>query len=275
MNRQARAVRVGQAAPLATGTEVSSRSAAGARAAGGGTPGMILWLLVAAVVALGAYGMGADLPDLRPILIVQTNKRGALVGYVGLQAQAKKKGGRGHLARLFKDAPGILGLGGFDLPKRPGITNKIENGRLEIGLSGVRIALGKVLDGTIDIQANDERITTFAGSVTVAAQGLNSGQLGNAPESEAMRRQMVAEYVAVGNAEGAALGPKIVEEIIDRFRNPMIGMTSMMRDRVNGKRIEHAALVGSVVSRGAVHGIATPVTETLYALLAPVAAEGR
>ena len=55
----------------------------------------------------------------------------------------------------------------------------------------------------------------------------------------------------------------------------MIGLTSMMRDRVNGKRIEHEALVGSVVRRGKAHGIATPVTETLYALLAPVAVAGQ
>lgn len=101
---------------------------------------------------------------------------------------------------------------------------------------------------------------------------LNSGQLCQAPESEAMMREMVAEYVAVGNAEGADLGPSMVEEILGRFRNPMIGMTSMLRDRVNGKRIEHDALVGSVVQRGKANGIATPVSQTLYSLLAPVAA---
>ncbi len=105
--------------------------------------------------------------------------------------------------------------------------------------------------------------------------GLNSGQLCDAPESEEMMQQMVAEYVAVGNAEGADLGPTIVDGIMERFRNPMIGMTSMMRDRVNGKRIEHEALVGSVVRRGKAHGIATPVTEMLYALLAPVAVAGQ
>lgn len=101
---------------------------------------------------------------------------------------------------------------------------------------------------------------------------LNSGQLCQAPESEAMMRDMVAEYVAVGNAEGADLGPSIVEDILERFRNPMIGMTSMLRDRVNGKRIEHDALVGSVIKRGVAKGVATPMTQTLYSLLAPVAA---
>ena len=102
--------------------------------------------------------------------------------------------------------------------------------------------------------------------------GLSSGELCQAAECEDLMRRMVTEYVAVGNAEGADLGPAMTGEIMERFRNSMIGMTSMMRDRVNGKLIEHELLVGSVVRRGKAHGIPTPVTETLYALLASVAA---
>ena len=105
--------------------------------------------------------------------------------------------------------------------------------------------------------------------------GLNSGQLCQAQECEEMMRQMVAEYVATGNAEGARLSLTMIDEVMERFRNPMIDMTSMMRDRVNGKHIEHEALVGSVIRRGKAYGVATPVTAALYALLAPIAAVAR
>lgn len=104
---------------------------------------------------------------------------------------------------------------------------------------------------------------------------LNSGLLCRAPETERMIRTMVTEYVAIGNAEGAELGGNTVDQIVERLRNPMIGMTSMLRDRVNGKRIEHEALVGSVIRRGEVAGISTPMTELLYDLLTGIAAAGQ
>lgn len=101
--------------------------------------------------------------------------------------------------------------------------------------------------------------------------GLNSGQLCKAEETKAMMRQMVTEYVAVGNAEGAGLDEGTIDNIVDRFENTMIGMTSMLRDRTNGKRIESDALVTSVIRRGAKAGIPTPVTQVLDTLLKPMA----
>jgi 2-dehydropantoate 2-reductase len=100
--------------------------------------------------------------------------------------------------------------------------------------------------------------------------GLSSGDLCKAPECEDLMRRMVEEYVAVGNAEGAALPTSAIDGTIDRYRNPIVGMTSMFRDRTAGKRIEADALVGAVVRRGAKAGIPTPVTETLYAMLKPM-----
>ena len=48
------------------------------------------------------------------------------------------------------------------------------------------------------------------------------------------------------------------------------GITSMHRDRIAGKRLESDALVGDVVRRGAAHGVPTPLTAGLDALLAPM-----
>jgi 2-dehydropantoate 2-reductase len=104
--------------------------------------------------------------------------------------------------------------------------------------------------------------------------GLNSAQLCQAPECESLMQRMVEEYIAVGNTEGAAFGDDAIEFIIDRYRNPLVGQTSMFRDRLGGKRIEADALVGAVVRRGAAAGVSTPVTEMIYAMLKPMAAGG-
>jgi 2-dehydropantoate 2-reductase len=106
------------------------------------------------------------------------------------------------------------------------------------------------------------------------ATGLNSGKVCEANEAKAMMRQMVSEYIAVGNAEGAGLDETVIDGIMDRLQNAMIGMTSMLRDRVAGRRIESDALVNSVVRRGAKAGVATPVTEILGALLKPMETGG-
>ncbi|MDA0799652.1 MAG: 2-dehydropantoate 2-reductase [Chloroflexi bacterium] len=104
--------------------------------------------------------------------------------------------------------------------------------------------------------------------------GLDSAQLCQAPDCESLMQRMVEEYVAVGNTEGAAFGDDAVAFIIDRYRNPLVGQTSMYRDRLGGRRIEADALVGAVVRRGAAAGVPTPVTEMIYSMLKPMAAGG-
>jgi 2-dehydropantoate 2-reductase len=104
--------------------------------------------------------------------------------------------------------------------------------------------------------------------------GLNSSQLCQSGDCMGLMRAMVDEYIAVGNAEGAKLPDTLVDGLVERFQNPIIGITSMRRDRVAGKRIEVDALVTSVIRRGKAAGIPTPVTETLNALLQPMAAGG-
>jgi len=102
--------------------------------------------------------------------------------------------------------------------------------------------------------------------------GLNSSQLCQSTECMDLMRRMVAEYVAVGNAEGAELPESLVGQLVERFQNPIIGVTSMRRDRVAGKRIEVDSLVTVVIRRGKAADIPTPVTDTLNALLQPMAA---
>jgi 2-dehydropantoate 2-reductase len=104
--------------------------------------------------------------------------------------------------------------------------------------------------------------------------GLDSAQLCRSPECESLMQRMVEEYITVGNTEGAAFGSDAVQVIIDRYRNPLVGQTSMYRDRLGGKRIEADALVGAVIHRGVRAGVPTPVAEMIYTMLKPMAAGG-
>jgi 2-dehydropantoate 2-reductase len=76
------------------------------------------------------------------------------------------------------------------------------------------------------------------------------------------------EAAAVGRAEGAELPEGFVADLLDRFAStPLSFGTSMLYDRRAGRPLEHDAITGAVVRAGRRHGIATPVTEAVDALL--------
>ena len=102
-----------------------------------------------------------------------------------------------------------------------------------------------------------------------AITGLKAAQLCSQAQCSRFLHGLVSEYVAVGNAEGAALPADAIERAMERLRG-FGGISSMLRDRVGGRRLESDALVGSVVRRGAAHGVQTPLAESLDCLLSPM-----
>ena len=88
------------------------------------------------------------------------------------------------------------------------------------------------------------------------------------PEQLALARSLAEECVAVGRAEGAALGPETVEEVVAQLAAmpPDLG-TSMLFDRLAGRRLEWDARNGVVARLGARHGIPTPVSAGVSARL--------
>jgi 2-dehydropantoate 2-reductase len=113
-------------------------------------------------------------------------------------------------------------------------------------------------------------IAPFAGMNTVT--GLAAGPLRKTQATRQLLSLAIAEGEAVGNAEGAVLPPDAVDRALatlDAF--PATGLTSMYRDRLAGKRLESDVLVGSIVRRGEMHGIPTPVMSMMESLLAPMA----
>jgi 2-dehydropantoate 2-reductase len=89
------------------------------------------------------------------------------------------------------------------------------------------------------------------------------------PEHLATAQALAEEAAAVARAEGAELGPGDVEEVLATLTTmpPDLG-TSMLFDRLAGRRLEWEARNGVVARRGREHGIPTPVTDVVCARLA-------
>jgi 2-dehydropantoate 2-reductase len=76
------------------------------------------------------------------------------------------------------------------------------------------------------------------------------------------------EVIAVARADGAALGDPLVDMMMQITRREFpLTEPSMLQDVRAGKPPEVEALQGAVIARGRQHGVATPVLDTLTALL--------
>jgi 2-dehydropantoate 2-reductase len=78
------------------------------------------------------------------------------------------------------------------------------------------------------------------------------------------------EVAAIAAAEGVAISPDrfaTLEEYMTHI--PAATRSSLLVDLEQGKRIEVEALHGAALRRAANHGVAVPITSTLYALLKP------
>jgi 2-dehydropantoate 2-reductase len=100
-----------------------------------------------------------------------------------------------------------------------------------------------------------------------ALTGRPAGVLQEEAMSE-VARQMVAECVAVGRAEGAHLDGATVREVLDAYRaQPLDSVNSMLADRLAGRTMEIDARNGVIVRKGEKHGIKTPLNQMAAALL--------
>jgi 2-dehydropantoate 2-reductase len=100
---------------------------------------------------------------------------------------------------------------------------------------------------------------------------------------EVLRRDDVAdvalalmrEAVAVAHADGAQVAADLPDVTVRRLRGQPPGAgTSMYYDRAAGRRLEHDALLGAVVRIGAEHGVPTPVSCVVSALLSAIDESG-
>jgi 2-dehydropantoate 2-reductase len=88
------------------------------------------------------------------------------------------------------------------------------------------------------------------------------------PAVAALALDLALEAVAVARAEGAALNPEHAEDVL-RWLQGLPGATpsSMLQDRLAGRSLEHDGLLGPVVALGRDHGVPTPFTQAVLALV--------
>jgi 2-dehydropantoate 2-reductase len=85
----------------------------------------------------------------------------------------------------------------------------------------------------------------------------------------ALSRRYLAECLGVARAEGANLGDGVVDEIVGLFaKAPEDMTTSMLTDREAHRRLEWDIRNGVISRKGARHGLPTPISDGLVALLA-------
>jgi len=90
------------------------------------------------------------------------------------------------------------------------------------------------------------------------------------PETRAIAIRALDEMVAVASARAVDLGRDAVERTLERYDNMAPDSTSsLQRDIMEGKASELEAQVGAIVRMAREAKVATPVCETLYALLLP------
>lgn len=87
---------------------------------------------------------------------------------------------------------------------------------------------------------------------------------------------IVAECLAVAQAEGAKLEKDLPQQVLSRCHaDAPDSVNSMLADRLAGRRMEIDARNGVIVRKGEKHGIATPANQVVVALLHEIERTGK
>lgn len=112
-------------------------------------------------------------------------------------------------------------------------------------------------------------------SSTTTLMRTTLGPIRENPESREFLLNVMRETVAVGRARGIALPEDYAEDRLGFADGLPVAMTSSMHhDRERGNRLELPWLAGTVVRLGREFGVPTPVCQTVYAALLPLAEGG-
>jgi 2-dehydropantoate 2-reductase len=105
---------------------------------------------------------------------------------------------------------------------------------------------------------------------TTAAVRLPIGEIRTAPASRELFRRVAAEVCQVARAEGIALPADLPDRHL-AFADGLEpgGYSSLHHDLTHGYPMELEALLGEAIRRGAQAGVATPISQALYAVLKP------
>ena len=155
---------------------------------------------------------------------------------------------RSPFARIIAGEPG----GGYS-ERVTGLVDVLSRAGIEAQAS---------LEIAVDLWAKFVFIVGLSGATSLFRAPI--GPIRENEQTTAFLRNLVAEAVAVGRAEGVALPGDQVERTMAFINCLPSGMTaSMCEDLLAGHRLELPWLSGRVVRSGAAHGIPTPANATV------------
>ena len=165
--------------------------------------------------------------------------------------------------------------------EEPGVVSHAAPARISIGarsgfddrrLEAVRevlAATGQVVQVSPDIQRERWRKLMWNASFnTVSAVTLRTpAELLAMPETRALIVRIMSEVADVARAAGIDLRQSDIDEHLAWTERASGMRTSTMVDRERGRTMEADALIGVIARKGREAGIATPASETMYALM--------
>jgi 2-dehydropantoate 2-reductase len=164
----------------------------------------------------------------------------------------------------------------------PGRIAHISTGHIELGELDGRISerarayaaaferagiLGALSDRIMTIRW-DKLIWNSAFNTVTTLTRRTVGEILDDPQGLELVTTLMRETLRVAQAEGAQLGADRVEAfLLHSQKNLRALKTSTLQDLERGKPLEYEALSGAVLRGARRHGIAAPMTQTVYALL--------
>jgi 2-dehydropantoate 2-reductase len=187
----------------------------------------------------------------------------ALPGTIRLETSIAEPGliahtSKGHLIRFGEVSRHAAGAGSSQ-------SERVERLRLAFEEAGLTVSVPP--DMGVELWDKFLFIVPFSALTTLARAPI--GEILAAPDLTATLSDLLAEAAAVAKAEGVDFGSDVVEQRLRWMRrlHPEF-KSSMQRDLERSKPLEIDALAGAVVRLGARHGIPTPVTACINAVLA-------
>ena len=181
----------------------------------------------------------------------------ALPGTIRIETSIAEPGVISHTSKGYLIRFGEVGSDGAK-------SERVESLRAAFADAGLSVHVPR--DMRVDLWSKFLLIVPFSGLTTLARATL--GEILDSPELTATFEAVTREVAAIATAEGAHLGDDAVEKQMATVRglHPEF-KSSMQRDLERGKRLEIEALAGALVRLGQKHGIPTPVTACINAVL--------
>jgi 2-dehydropantoate 2-reductase len=156
-------------------------------------------------------------------------------------------------------------------------TGAIEFGELDGSISKRAQAIAEVFDRagilgrlTPDIRSRRwyKLLWNSAFNAVTTLTRRRVGDLLDDPDGLRLVRSLMEETLAAARAEGAALTPQDIEELLEHSRRNLRALkTSTLQDFERGRPLEYEALSGAVLRAARRHGMSVPATEMVYTML--------